>query len=105
YTPLPIPTLSAAGASAGLGPDRVAPGGAGGSDVPTRPSPALSRPIPSRIGEDIGVAAEMERARRMGVQTPLPAPTLSPNGARAGLGPFVTGSSGDKARADAMARD
>src|SRR5437773_1459229 len=107
FTPLALPTLSAAGARAGLGPDGVTGRDRPQTDgVDTRPDPRLDRPIASRIpGADIGEAAQMADAERMGVHVPVEAPVLSANGKNAGLGPFAKGSVADAARATAMAKE
>ena len=66
-----------------------------------RPDPRLDRPVASRLPDDIGEAAQMRQAERMGVHVPVQAPVLSANGKNAGLGPFAKGTA-DTARAGAM---
>src|SRR5690349_11514528 len=72
FTPLAAPSLSAAGARAGLGPDGVT-----GAEKPqtegvdTRPDPRLDRPIASRLADDISEAGQIARAERMGVHVPV----------------------------------
>jgi hypothetical protein len=109
FTPLAVPTLSAEGARAGLGPEGptgASRDGRGTADIATRPEPRLNRPIAARLpNADISEAAQIAAAERMGLHVPVEAPTLSSKGAMAGLGPFSPSSSSKKAKSAAMATE
>lgn len=105
FTPVRAPSLSAAGARAGIGPDGAARERPNSPDVDTRPDPRLDRPIASRLADDISEAAQITQAERMGLHMPVKAPELSATGAKAGLGGFGPNSSSKRAKLAAAMSD